>query len=103
MRQSPFGEADSHSVDQEMLSLISVFTTERNSRVGKILRIREVPGSKLGLETGYPDSAFCGFSQSLQANSEKCLKLGQDRFLPHPFKFIVDLSSFHLKLYNLSY
>jgi len=30
------------------------------------------------------------------------LKLGHDRFLPHPFQFIIHLSSFHLTLYSLS-
>jgi hypothetical protein len=34
-----------------------------------LLRIWEVPGSNLGLETCYPHRGFCGFPQSLQANS----------------------------------
>jgi hypothetical protein len=34
-----------------------------------LLRIREVPGSDLGPETGYPDEDFCGFSQSLRSNA----------------------------------
>jgi hypothetical protein len=34
-----------------------------------LLRIREVPDSNLGLETGYPDWGFCGFPQLLQANA----------------------------------
>jgi hypothetical protein len=33
-----------------------------------MLRIWEVPGSDLGLETGYPDEGFRDFPQSLQAN-----------------------------------
>jgi hypothetical protein len=34
-----------------------------------LIRIREVPGSNLGPETGYSDWGFCGFSQSLLASS----------------------------------
>jgi hypothetical protein len=33
-----------------------------------LLRIREVPGSNLDLETGYPHCDFRGFPQFLQAN-----------------------------------
>lgn len=38
--------------------------------VSTLLNIREVQGSSLGPETGYPDGDFRGFTQSLQANYE---------------------------------
>jgi hypothetical protein len=50
-----------------------------------LLRIRQVPGSYLGLEIGYPD---WGFSW----DSRPTLKLGHDSLLPSPFKFIIHLS-----------
>jgi hypothetical protein len=37
-------------------------------RLTLLLRIREVQGSKLGLETCFPGERFRGFPQSLQAN-----------------------------------
>jgi hypothetical protein len=33
-----------------------------------LVRFREVPDSKFGPETGYPDRRCCGFPQYLQAN-----------------------------------
>jgi hypothetical protein len=49
----------------------------------------EVPGSNFGLETGYHDWGFRGFPQSLQEMPGQYPKLGHDRFLPHPFQFII--------------
>jgi hypothetical protein len=42
---------------------------------------------------------------TIQANADivRYLKLGHDRFLPHPFQFIIHLSAFHLTIYSLSY
>jgi hypothetical protein len=40
--------------------------TERRSRV--LIRIREVPGCNLGLETGY-SNVFRGFPQALHSNA----------------------------------
>jgi hypothetical protein len=34
---------------------------------------------------------------------DSTLKLGHDRFFPHPFQFIAHLSPFHSTLYSLSY
>jgi hypothetical protein len=46
------------------------FRTEPRGRVvSTLLRIREVSGSNLGPETGYPE-VFRGFPQSFQANAE---------------------------------
>jgi hypothetical protein len=36
--------------------------------VAFLLRIRKVPGSSVGPETGNPEREFCGFSQSFQEN-----------------------------------
>jgi hypothetical protein len=58
-----------------------------------LTRIREVPGSNLSPEIGYPDWGFRGFPQSLQAH----LKLGHDRFLLNPSQFIIHLSPFILR------
>jgi hypothetical protein len=49
----------------------------------RLFRIRNVPGSKLGLATGYPDLtffvAFLGPSKEIPGQR---LKLGHVRFLP---------------------
>jgi hypothetical protein len=51
-----------------------------------LLRIREVPGSNLGSETGYTDWGFSWFSSVLPSECrDSALKLGYDRFLPRPF------------------
>jgi hypothetical protein len=50
-----------------------------------LLRMREVPGSNLGPETGYP---YWEFFVVYLSPSSKCrdstLQWGQDRFLPNP-------------------
>jgi hypothetical protein len=53
--------------------------------------IQEVPGSNLGLGTGYSDR---GFSWFLPVPPGKCwdsttLKLGHDHFLPNRFQFTI--------------
>jgi hypothetical protein len=67
-----------------------------------LLRIRKVPGSYLGLETGYPDR-FPWFSS---VHPGKCwdnsLKLRHDRFLTRSFQFIIHSSPLHSTLYSLS-
>jgi hypothetical protein len=69
-----------------------------------LLHNREVPGSNLGPETGYPDRGFSWFSS---VNTCECwdsgLKLGHDRFLPNTFQFILQLSPSHSTLYTEHY
>jgi hypothetical protein len=52
------------SVDLQQLRFICMKPHSPNA-LAEWLRIREVPGSNLGLETGYHDRVFCGFYQSL--------------------------------------
>jgi hypothetical protein len=69
-----------------------------------LLRIWEVPYSNLGPETGYPEVIlrfFRGFPHSLKAYASN-LKLGHNRSLPNPLKFIIHISPFHSALYDLS-
>lgn len=54
-------------------------------------------GSYLGRNTGYPEVS-CGF---LQGNTRIIPRLGQDQFLPNPFQFIFNLSSYHSTLLSL--
>jgi hypothetical protein len=58
-----------------------------------LLRISEVTGSNLDLDTGYPDWGVSSFSS---VRPRKCrdstLKLGHDRFPTHPFQFTIILS-----------
>jgi hypothetical protein len=78
--------------------------TERRGRVIPLLLlcIREVPGSNLGPEAGYPECVFSWFSSVPPGECwDSTLKLGHDRFLPSPFQFI-HLSPFHSTLYNLN-
>jgi hypothetical protein len=52
--------------------------------------IREVPGSDLSPETGYPDWDFSWFSAVPPGKCrDSTFKLGHDRFLPHSFQFII--------------
>jgi hypothetical protein len=60
---------------------------------------QEVPGSNLGLQTGYSEGVR-RFSQSLQAYSGIHIKLVQDGFLPRPSQFIIHVSSSHSTLYS---
>jgi hypothetical protein len=52
-----------------------------------LFRIREVSGSNLGVETGYPNFfvVFLSCSRKMQGYY---IKLGHDRFLPYPFQFM---------------
>jgi hypothetical protein len=71
------------------------YWTSLSSDLTLLLRIREVTGSNLGLETGSPDWGFSCFSSVPPSKSwDSAFKLGHDRFLPHPFPII------HLKLLN---
>jgi hypothetical protein len=66
------------------------------------LRIREDPSSSLGSESGYPDGGFLWLSPVPTGEfKDSTLALGNDRFLPNPFQFIIRLSLFHLTLYSL--
>jgi hypothetical protein len=64
--------------------------------------IPEELGSNLGRDTRLPDWSFQWFPQSLQENSRISYRLGHDCFLPNPFKFIVNLVSYHWTLYRLA-
>jgi hypothetical protein len=76
----------------------------RNEWLTLLHRIRKVPGWNFGPETCYPNWGFLWFPS---VPPGKCwystLKLGHDRFLPHPFYFIIHMSSFHSALYNLNF
>jgi hypothetical protein len=67
-----------------------------------LIRIWEVLGSKLGMDTCCEDEVHCAFlSGKCQAN-----KLGNDRFLPHFFQFFIHNSLFlplDAMFYNFSY
>jgi hypothetical protein len=67
-----------------------------------LLQIREVPRSNLCPDMSYPDWRFSWVS-SVPPGKCRDSKLGHDRFLPHPFQFIIHLSPFHSTLCNLSY
>jgi hypothetical protein len=67
----------------------------------RLLRIREVPGSNLGPDTGYTDRFFVVFVSPSRQVLGWYLKLGHDRFLPHNFKLIY-LLPLHSELYSLS-
>jgi hypothetical protein len=54
------------------------------------------PWFKSGPRPGILTEGFCGFPQSLQVSAEIDLKSSNYRFLPHPFQFIIDLSSYLL-------
>jgi hypothetical protein len=67
-----------------------------------LLCIRDVPGSNLESETGYPDQgSFVVFLSSSKRIPDSPVKLGHDRFLPNPFQFIVHLSPYYSTLYRL--
>jgi hypothetical protein len=64
-----------------------------------LLRIGEVLVSNVGPETGFPTEIFCGFPQSFQSIT---LKLGHDRILSHPSKFIIYLSHLRRKIVQVT-
>jgi hypothetical protein len=64
-----------------------------------LLRIRKVPGLNLGPETSYSDWGFFVVSSVSPADWYNTLKLGHDRFLPHPFQLIIHLSPLHSTLF----
>jgi hypothetical protein len=93
---------------KQILSTPSSHDTEEPNVVVKwlalMLCIRVIPGSDLSLETGYHHWDFSWFSSVTPGKCRDCpLKLGQDCFLPNSFPFIINLSPFHLTVYNLSY
>jgi hypothetical protein len=65
-----------------------------------LLCIREVPGSNLGPETGYPD---WGFPQSFQANTEIVPFIRPRPLSSTSFSIHYSLSSSHSTLYSLRY
>jgi hypothetical protein len=42
---------------------------------------REVTGSHLGWDTGYPDMRIIDFLQCLQEKAQDCFEIGHDRFV----------------------
>jgi hypothetical protein len=50
--------------------------------------LRDIPGSNLDPETGYPDGTFHGFLHSLEEIPRYYLKLGHYRFPAHTFQII---------------
>jgi hypothetical protein len=65
---------------------VTEYLTERRARV-VLLRIREVPGSNLGLDTGYTEFFVIFLSPSSECR-HSTIKLGHDCFLPNPFRCI---------------
>jgi hypothetical protein len=65
-------------------------------------RIREVLGSNLDWDTGYPERGLSLFPYHLQANAGALPLLGRDCFLPDTSQFIINLSYYHLTVYNLA-
>jgi hypothetical protein len=53
-----------------MQSSTNVYTERLAEWLTLLLRIQEVLGSSLDLESAYPDRVFSWFSQFLQANAE---------------------------------
>jgi hypothetical protein len=69
-----------------------------------LIRIRNVPGSNLGPETGYTNCGFSWISSVPPVKyKDSTLKLGHERLLPHLLQFIIHLSTFHSTLHSLSY
>jgi hypothetical protein len=68
-----------------------------------LLRIQEVLGSILCLDTDCRDRFFVVFSVPLNKCWDGTSKLGHDLFLPHPFLFIIHLPPLHSTLYNMSH
>jgi hypothetical protein len=56
-------------------------------RDNALLRIRKVPGSHHGQQTGYPDIPLAVFFSS-HSNSGAVPQTDHYRFLPHTFRFI---------------
>jgi hypothetical protein len=79
------------------------FIEHRGRLVNAPAFIREVPGSNLSPDTGYPDLGFSWlFSVPPGKFWDITLKLGHDRFLPTPFQLIIHLSSLYTVLNCLS-
>jgi hypothetical protein len=55
--------------------------------------IHEVPGLNLGKETCLPDLSFSGFLLSLHTYTRAAPLIGHNHCLPHPFQFIIQLST----------
>jgi hypothetical protein len=60
-----------------------------------LFRTRQVPRSTLGKRTGSMTWLSIIFSTPSWQMPQQRLKLGLDRFLPHPFQFITHSSSYH--------
>jgi hypothetical protein len=95
-------------IPESRLPFSSIFVPQRPNIVVEwltpLLRIREVLGSNVGPETGYPDWA-CSWFYSFSPGEWRpsILKWGHDLYIGNPFYFIIHLSPFHLRVYNLRY
>jgi quinol-cytochrome oxidoreductase complex cytochrome b subunit len=65
------------------------------------VKTKEVLGSNRSQDTCYPDWEFSWFYSFLQTHAWLVSQLGQSRFLPDPFQFIIHWSSYHSTLYSL--
>jgi hypothetical protein len=59
-----------------------------------LIRIWELAGSNIGLETDCPDCGLSWFSSAPTQIPWQYFKLGHDRFLTHSFQVIIHLSSY---------
>jgi hypothetical protein len=74
---------------------VQVFNTLASHSGGPVLKFRL--GDQLSWQVFV---VFLGLSRQMPV---QYLKLGHERFLPHPFQFIIQLPSFHSTIYILSY
>jgi hypothetical protein len=80
--------------------------TERDGVADRLsMYIRVMLASNLGRDTRCPQWGFHGSPQSLQANVGIVPPFFHYRFLPNPFQFTIQLSSYHsiLRVYGLWY
>jgi hypothetical protein len=90
------GECLNTNLKQITAVLVLIAHGHQICSVGSIsVSIYEVPGLKPWLERQlFLSDVFRGWSQSLKVNVGKVHQLVYDRLLPHPFQFIIHLSSY---------
>jgi hypothetical protein len=69
-----------------------------------LFRIREVPGTNPG-DRLFGLTLLVDFLSPCKQNAGMAtyLKLGHDRYIPRPFRFVIHMSFFHSTLYSLGY
>jgi hypothetical protein len=83
-----------------IISSVDDVTTFYSVTPTLLLHIREVTGTNIGPETGYPEV----FVVSLQENAGIVpLNVGYERVLPPPSHFIIYLSLLHSELCSLNH